>query len=308
MKSRVLRKKGLRDIENILGNITPEDEALLLVYDKILSKTEIERYPLEKYLADSKHVQAIKKLLPESVESEQILKRLTDKNNPLFDMVNLLLLRRDYEPNEIITLFEPYRFGEKTDPKYDTYKDLYDKNKFALLFQLASLNRPKQKLYAGFDAFCMLSSRIIRNFLELCYQSFNIALFSDTQSLVEHGIMPFKTQSAGAKIRAERYMDVIERVPKYGNEIKSLIIQLGAIFYSWQNDEVLSEPEVTHFCIDYNALSIDARNVLNAAVQWSVLQPKKDMKGKGIFGPFAQCLCLESYSCSLFRNLLSPKR
>lgn len=87
-------------------------------------------------------------------------------------------------------------------------------------------------------------------------------------------------------------MDVIERVPKYGNEIKSLIIQLGAIFYSWQNDEVLSEPEVTHFCIDYNALSIDARNVLNAAVQWSVLQPKKDMKGKAVSDPLLNVYAL----------------
>lgn len=285
-------KIGLKDIEVILGNITPEDEALLLIYDKILSKSEIGRYPLDKYLAEAKHVQVMKKFLLESDGTEGTIKKLTDKNNPLFDMVNLLLLRRKYKPNEIIPMFEAYRFGQKGNSKYNIYKDLYEKNKIALLFQLAGFNRPKRKLYAGFDTFCMLSSGIIRNFLELCYQSFNIALFSDTQSLVEQGIMPFKTQTVGAKIRAERYMDVIERIPKYGNEIKSLVIQLGAIFYSWQNDEVLSEPEVTHFCVDYNALSVEARNVLDAAVQWSVLQPKKDMKGKAVTDPLLNVYAL----------------
>jgi len=284
-------KYGLNDIEDILGYISPEDEAQLIVYDRVLSENEAMEFQLEKYLT-KKHVQAIKDHIPETAERKDILKKLVNKKNPLFDMVNLLLLRRGYKPRVIISMYEAYIQGNKNDRKYSKYKNLYDKNKFALVFQLASLYRPKQKLYAGFDVFCMLSSGIIRNFLELCYQSFNIALFSDTTTLVNDGKMPFKTQSTGAKIRAERYMDVIERIPKHGNEIKSLVIQLGAIFYSWQNDEVLSEPEVTHFCIDYNALSIEARNVVDAAVQWSVLQPKKDMKGKAPSDPLLNVFAL----------------
>ena len=78
---------------------------------------------------------------------------------------------------------------------------------------------------------------------------------------------------------------MIERIPECGNEIKSLVKQLGAIFYSWQNDPVLSEPEVTYFCVDNEALSEKARKVLNCAVQWSVLQPKKAMKGKAATDP-----------------------
>jgi hypothetical protein len=285
-------KRGLMDIEYILGNLPPEDEALLIVYDKILSKNEAREFPFERYLAEAKHLHALKNLLPETSEKQDNLKRLVNKENPLFDMVNLLLLRRGFKPREVIAMYEVYISGDRKNHKYSQYQNLYDKNKIALLFQLASLNRPKQKLYAGFDIFCMLSSGIIRNFLELCYQSFNIALFLDSQTLINDGKMPFKTQSAGARIRAGRYMDVIERIPKYGNEIKSLVIQLGAIFYSWQNDEVLSEPEVTHFCIDYNALSVDARNVLDAAVQWSVLQPKKDMKGKAVLDPLLNVYAL----------------
>ncbi len=57
------------------------------------------------------------------------------------------------------------------------------------------------------------------------------------------------------------------------------------LFYSWQNDPILSEPEVTYFCVDCTALSGKARKILDSAVQWSVLQPKKAMKGKSATDP-----------------------
>ena len=92
-------------------------------------------------------------------------------------MLNLLLLRREYEIEEIIQCFRTYVNKRKKDQRYKKYKNLYDKNKLGLLFQLISLNRPAKKLYVGFNVYCMLSSGIIRNFLELCYQSFNRAIF-----------------------------------------------------------------------------------------------------------------------------------
>ncbi len=282
-----LQEKGFTDIESILGEFPVEDEATIIVFNKKLTQNEIDQYPLDQYLK-TKHVVEIGKVLNKKHRLDEsldaIFNSLIDKK-PLLEMLNLLLLRRNYEPEVIAKMFASYISGKRESLEFKKYANLYDKNKLSLLFQLVSLNKPTQKQYAGFNVYCMLSSGIIRNFLELCYQSFNIALFSDRTSLIKDGKMSFEAQTDGATIRAERYMDMIERIPEWGNEIKSLVKQLGAIFYSWQNDPVLSEPEVTYFCVDNEALSEKARKVLNCAVQWSVLQPKKAMKGKATTDP-----------------------
>ena len=175
----------LTDIVTILGSVTSEEEALLIVYDvKILTDEELEKYPLKLYLA-KKHVGEIRKLLPDTSNKEENLKKLVNRKNPLFDMVNLLLLRRKCKVDKVISMYQAYVSKAEEKPEYHKYKHLYDKNKVALLFQLVSINRPRQKIYAGFYAFCMLFSGIIRNFLELCYQSFNIAIFSDAQGLIK---------------------------------------------------------------------------------------------------------------------------
>ena len=282
-----LQTKGFTDIENILGELPIEEEANLIVFSKNLSQIQIDEYPIEQYLK-SKHVTEIARVLNNkyrlSDSLDSYLVRLIGKK-PLLEMLNLLLLRRNKSPDVVAAMYSSFISGKKDEIEFEKYANLYDKNKLALLFQLISLNKPTQKQYAGFSVYCMLSSGIIRNFLELCYQSFNIALFSSRGSLIKDGKMSFQAQTDGASIRAERYIDMIERIPECGNEIKSLVKQLGAIFYSWQNDPVLSEPEVTYFCVDNEALSEKARKVLNCAVQWSVLQPKKAMKGKAATDP-----------------------
>jgi hypothetical protein len=288
------KNRQLVDIDELLGELSLEDEALMIVFGRKMSREEIDKYPMEKYKTETKHVLEIRHILENKYQSdiEKSLLVLVNKQNPLVEMLNLLLLRRGYKLDKIVKLLKAYASKNKKSADYLKYKNLYDKNKLDLLFQLISLNRPKQKQYAGFSVFCMLSSGIIRNFLELCYQSFNIALFSDRESLIDGRKMPIQAQTVGAKIRAERYVDVIERIPECGNEIKSLVRSIGAIFYSWQNDPVLSEPEVTYFCIDYTSLSSKARKILDSAVQWSVLQPKKPMKGKSPTDPLLDVYAL----------------
>ena len=104
--------------------------------------------------------------------------------------------------------------------------------------------------------------------------------------------MPFDVQSESAEIRAKTFLDTLERIPEYGKEVKSFVVQLGTIFRSWQNDERLSEPEVTYFSVDSAVLSAKVKNVLDAAVQWSVLQPKKDMKPKEPSAPLLDVYAL----------------
>ena len=139
----------------------------------------------------------------------------------------------------------------------------------------------------------------IRNFLELCYQSLNLGLFFDSDRLLGEGKISIAHQTDGAVIRAGKFFENIERIPTYGNEIKSLVWNLGAIFYSLQKDPRLKEPEPTYFSIDTTSLSEDDRKVLNAAVQWSVLQKKEPMKSRSPIMPLRDVYVLN--------RILAPK-
>lgn len=270
-------KRDLIDIESLLGTLTPSEEARRVVYGEGSKDDGVSIHK------KCKHVKTIANELERrglsDADIKKTLPKLLYQKNPLIEMLNLLLLKRDIEIVELIKMFSSFIDEEKSQD-YIKYKELYGKNELGLLFQLLSLYRPKQKMYAGFDVFSMLSSGITRNFLELCYQSFNFALFSEGNMLLDKGKISFKNQTSGAETRAEKFLENIERIPEYGNAIKSLVTSLGAIFYAWHRDPRLREPEATYFCTDKSSLSDDARNILETAVQWSVLQQKKPMKGK----------------------------
>ena len=259
----ILERNKFTDIAEILESVANESEAL-----QIVNKSSSER-----------HIQEMEKILKQK-NAESMLPTLRYPENPLIEMLNLLLLRRGEAPEKIKNMMKKYLENETESEGYKKYKDLYDKNKLALLFQLVSLYRPQKKSYAGFDMFAMLSSGIIRNFIELCYQSFNLGLFFDRNRLLDEGEISLKRQTEGAVIRADKFFQTIERIPTYGNKIKSLVQRLGAIFYSWQMDPRLKEPEPTYFSIDATSLFEEDRKILDAAVQWSVLQKKKPMKSR----------------------------
>ena len=274
------KKAHLTSITELLGSLSPEKEALQVVYGKDVNKDSIE-HPIEEYANKMKHVIEMKNLLQERYPSNynELLLDLLYPKNPLLEMLNLLLLRRKYEASKVKALFQAY-VNKNNDNQFEEYKNLYDKNKLALLFPLISLNRPVQKKYAGFNIYRMLSSGIIRNFMELCYQSFNIAIFEENEEIIKKRVISLEIQTKGARTRAERFIEVIERIPEYGKEIKSLLFSIGAILKTWQLDPRLAEPEVAYFCIDTTSLSERGKRVIDVAVQWSVLQQKAPMKGK----------------------------
>jgi len=272
------KERGLVDIVAWLGNLSPVDEALNVVSSGNLQKVNIsEEYRETKHIREM--IKELKKSAVTETEIDKLLPRLIYPKNPLIEMLNLLLIRRGYKPADVVEIFNIY-ISKKRGNKYNKYKELYSKNELGLLFQLISLYRPQKKMYAGFDVFSMLSSGIARNFLELCYQSFNLSLFSEGWKLLEKKRISFQDQTEGAEIRAGKFFGGIERIPEYGNIIKSLVSSLGAVFYAWQKDPRLREPEATYFCIDKTLLSEESREILDTAVRWSVLQQKKPMKGK----------------------------
>gem|GEM_PF-3530767 len=294
-------KHGLTDIEKIFGELTPLEEALNVIYDS-KQRVELNDIDFSEY-KKLKHIEEITKILTERYnltgeENDKVLSSLRYSQDPLIEMLNLLLMRREEPIENILIMFKAFREQKSEDLLYDKYKNLYEKNKLALLFQLLSIYRPKQKQYAGFGVLAMLSSGVTRNFLELCYQSFKFALFLGEDELIQKGQIPFATQTTASKHRAEKFLKSIETIPNYGNQIKSLVTSLGAIFASWHYDPRLREPEITYFITDKQSLSEDGRKVLDAAVQWSIFQEKKQMRGKSSTDPM-----LDVY---VLNHLLAP--
>jgi len=302
-KFEITAKTSDLNIENILGYLSPEDEAKKIVDGQWFSKKN--KNNLDIY-TKKKHVVKLRELLIHSSKSvdlskiDEIVNNLICEENPLIDMLSMVLISRGrHSIEDLQKITQVYLKNEKSNPNYEIYQNLYNKNKFALIFKLLQYYPPTQKEYAGFRVFSMLSSGLIRNFIELCYQSFKNDSFFSSNSILENGYVDFEQQTRAANTRSEKFFNTIENIPEFGNEIKSLVQSLGAIFSSWYSDPRLSEPEITYFLVDKTTLSDEVKQVLDKAVQWSVLQHKEPMKGKRAGDPL-----LDVY---VLNHILAPK-
>lgn len=264
-----LEKLGFTDIESILGNTpSPEEEA-----KQLLSQTKTVKPHFRRARKFLKNLSRYK-----DTQIEEIIESLAYPENPLLEMLNILLLVRGTSPEDVARMMKNFVDNKRSSVEYKKYKYLYDKNKVALLFHLAhDCRRPKR--YYGFDAFCMLSSGIIRSFVELCYHTFNYAIFSDVKYLVENGKISWESQNKGAEREAIDFFDWIQSIPKYGSKVTLFIDSLGALFRSLHYmDERISEPEPTYFNTEYDVLNKEAKEVLDVALMWSTLQQKEPMQ------------------------------
>jgi Cdc6-like AAA superfamily ATPase len=290
-------------IEKILGYYSPEDEARKIIYGKwffVPQKENFEIYKQKKHVVKLREILILENRKFDPLKVDEIIKNLICEQNPLIDILSIVMLSRGKNSLEDLQqMTQVFLRGEKNDPHYKIYENLYNKNKFALIFKLLSYYPPTQKEYAGFRVFAMLSSGLIRNFIELCYQSFKNESFFSSDSVLKKGYIDFELQTKAANIRSEKFFNTIENIPEYGNEIKSLVQSLGAIFSSWYSDPRLSEPEITYFVVDKTTLSQNVKNVIDKAVQWSILQEKEPMKGKKPGDPL-----LDVY---VLNHILAPK-
>ena len=302
-KIEIAKENGLLNIEEILGYYSPEDEARKIINGDWFLKPKKRNFEIYK---QKKHVLKLREILIrenkkiDSSKIDDIIRNLICEENPLIDILSIVMISRGKNSIEDLQkITQVFLRGEKKDPQYKIYENLYNKNKFALVFKLLSFYPPTQKEYAGFRVFAMLSSGLIRNFIELCYQSFKNESFFSCDSVLQKKYIEFELQTKAANIRSEKFFNTIENIPECGNEIKSLIQSLGAIFSSWYADPRLSEPEITYFIVDKTTLSQNVKNVLDKAVQWSILQEKEPMKGKKPGDPL-----LDVY---VLNHILAPK-
>jgi len=269
----VLERHGLLDPKKLLQELSHEEEARSVLPEKD---------PLEHI---ERLKEAVRTRVPLGADPKKLAEQLIDAENPLLDMMNLLLINRGRRVSEVIEAYSDYKRGADT-PLADKYKLLYSKLSGALLFQLIHLygQHAKRKTYCGFRTYGALSSGVIRRYLELCEQAFAFAIQRGDKLDSATGI-DRKLQDEAARKIARRCLDEASTIPRWGRQVDSLVRSLGRLFRSLHvDDERIREPEPTYICVDRSSLDHDDRDAVESAIQHVLLFEKMPMKPRSSSG------------------------
>ncbi|KXY34996.1 ORC-CDC6 family AAA ATPase [Bacillus sp. FSL K6-0067] len=198
---------------------------------------------------------------------------------PLNARLHLCLLLRasKYRPS-LEELSREYLMWKNSDSK--RYKDWLHNTKYGLVFLLAR-EYDQKKLYYGLDVFMMLSTGVIRYFLELCEQAFDFALIGDFDWNNPRKISPQEQSKAARYVSKYKVRDISGYEPN-GKYLKIFVQNLGEIFKEFHRNPqlTLGEPEPNHFYTNDSAINEEAETVLNSAIMWGVLQERIPTKEK----------------------------
>ena len=225
----------------------------------------------------------LKQIVYDEVSDEQEAKRLYEilgeNDNPLLNRLHLCILLRQ-KPHkrsvrELAEIFQEWKARGN-----QVYKEWLHDAQLGLVFLLARDHR-RHKMYFGFDVFSMLSSGIVRYFLELCLHTFEFASaegFSfDSPRLIEMEI-----QTKAARYVSRYKVDDIETYSPHGRRLKKFILILGGVFEALHKHKktTLGEPEPNHFHTKTLELESEDSTILDSAVMWAALQERIPTKEK----------------------------
>lgn len=254
------------DIETYLGQYSIDEE--------------LERYSKKEKPA---FYVKLKNLIEQENDNEDIVKALCTDAEPAAARLHLALLLRNkkYKPSvdELYICYLDAKNGEKT-KNASKYKEWEHNTKSAVMFLLAKDYRI-HKWYYGFDTYVALSSGIIRFFLELCEQTFNIAIQNGYTWKEQTRIIP-ELQTRAANYVSRKQIMEIESYADCGKQMMVFTLSIGKLFRELHRNSnlTLGEPEPNHFSIDSLTLDDDVANGLNNAVRCSILQELPETKGK----------------------------
>lgn len=198
---------------------------------------------------------------------------LLSTDDPLMLRLHLVLLDRKKAIDHLSEEYAKFINGEDS-----KYKDWWHNNKNGLIYLLTK-EYNKQKLYYGFTTYKLLSSGIIRFFIELCESAFKESARNGF-SFDEPRLLTPEEQTQAAYHVSYYKINDIETYTPYSNYLKRFVILLGNVFERFHRDLKLSEPEKNHFSTDYDKLSKDSQSFLKSAELYSVLQGRVETKDK----------------------------
>lgn len=244
---------------------------------------EVERLDDRKFTFH-KHLERVIAENCESVDNVQLMiEELSQKAPILNARLHLALLLRapQYRPkvDELYHAYIAWNSG-KTNRLAKKYQEWLHNAKNGLIYLLAK-DCGVAKWYYGFDTFAALSSGVVRYFLELCEQTFNIAMMEGFSWGDPKQISP-DIQTRAAKYVSQNKVNEIAYYPVCGKQLRIFIQCFGEICRDLHRNEnsTLGEPEINHFTTESLQLSSEIENALEDAVTWLVLQKLPQTKSK----------------------------
>jgi len=207
--------------------------------------------------------------------SDQILNLLKLADHPLLEKLNIFLLYREWSESAAATLGAAKQINEMAvaylsggSQKSSKYADVlahFASDLVAQLYRECGLNVP----YCGLDEIIHLSQGIPRNLLGIMKQIYRRSLFN--------GEKPF----AGGKISAEsQSLGVLDSAAwfwedaqpdTFGVEARESVESLAVLFRTIRYSDKPAECDLCTFAVDEEKLTRSARDVLQAAENWSYL-------------------------------------
>ena len=256
------------DIETYLGKYSIDEE--------------LERYSKKEKPSFYKKLEGI---IKQENGDGQVISTLCSNAEPSAARLHLALLLRNkkYRPSveELYTCFLDAKNGKKN-RNSDKYKEWEHNTKSAIMFLLAKEYR-MHKWYYGFDTYVALSSGIIRFFLELCEQTFNMAIQNGYSWIEQTRIAP-ELQTRAAHYVSRRQIMEIEAYANCGKQMMVFTLSLGELFKELHRNSnlTLGEPEPNHFSVNNLAIKKNVADDLNNAIKCSILQELPETKGKEV--------------------------
>jgi hypothetical protein len=232
--------------------------------------------------------------------TEELYDQLKVPENPLLEMMNIWWYKKGVSLDEIKIGLDAYingSSGVENNKKIEKkYRDVFSANKVAFLYLLSSKYK-KEKQYYSFNTFSYLSVGNVCNFIKLCREAFDNAYFEDKQELLCGNISP-KAQHAAAISVAYDEIEKVKYIPKVGNELYALVINLGNLFNEYHSDVELKYIEPNQFSVIDNKAYVTS--LLEVALTWGVFLKKSKLQTLNFSGNKGTVYTLNKMFCPLF--------
>lgn len=210
---------------------------------------------------------------------DQIIQIIRNVENPIAETINALWVirsRKDkLETAEKVAMTMNSFFSDKKDSDVKKYADDYNnKYRYAITVFLCSVYK-KEKLYYGFNAISYLSNGNPRTFINLCRTIISDAYFFERKKFLETGTISKETQSKAIHNFAKSEFDEICSIIKYGESIRTLILNIGNIFADYHKDRKIRYPETNQFYFDEMSLYDCDKEIIKTALSWSMIIKKE---------------------------------
>lgn len=232
--------------------------------------------------------------------TEELYEQLKVKDNPLLEMMNIWCYKKGYTLKEIqigVNAILNGSSGKSENKEIEKkYKERFYANKVAFLYLLSSKYK-REKQYYSFNTYSYLSVGNVCNFIKLCREAFDNAYFENMQELFL-GNISIKAQHAAAMSVAYDEIEKVKYIPKVGNELYALVVNLGNLFSEYHSDVDLKVIEPNQFSVIKSDKYVS--ELIDVALTWGVFLKKSKLQTLGPSGNKGTIYTLNRLFCPLF--------